>query len=66
MQLWREINAVTLHKIVKTMPQQMRSKAVQRNITVCSFFFGQAVYILMFTKTSYNVVVAHSHIMINK
>ena len=25
MQLWMEINVVTLHKVVETMPQQMRS-----------------------------------------
>ena len=35
MQLWMEINALTLQKVVETLALQMRfQKAVQRNITV--------------------------------
>ena len=40
-----EINVVTLHKVVETIPQQMRSKIKAKGeILVCNFFFGQAVY----------------------
>ena len=47
MQLWMEINVVRLHKIVETMPQQMRSVIKAKGgPTKCNFFFGQAVYIL--------------------
>ena len=36
MQLWMEINVVTLHKVVETMPQQMRSVIKVKCVT---FFF---------------------------
>ena len=48
-----EINVASLHKVVKTIPQQMRSilKAkgglLQKGGRGCNFFFGQAVYFNM-------------------
>ena len=47
MQLWMEINVVTLHKVVETMPQQMRSlikaKGGLLQKVIVQLFFGQAV-----------------------
>jgi len=43
MQLWMEINVVTLHKITEKMPQQMcaiiKEKGIQQNIIMCDFSF---------------------------
>ena len=49
MQLWIEINVVTLHKVVETMPQQMRSviKAkggLLQKASVQLFFWTGSVY----------------------
>ena len=49
MQLWMELNDVTLRKVVETMPQQMlsiiKAKGGPTKYCVCNFFFGQAVYL---------------------
>ena len=49
MQLWMEINVVTLHKFVETKPQQMFSiiktkGSPAKYAKVQKFIFGQAVY----------------------
>ena len=48
MQLWMEINVVTLHKVVETMPQQMLSKIKAKGgLTNCAtYFFLDKQYIL--------------------
>ena len=50
MQLWMEINGLTLHKVVETMPQQMRSlikaKGGLLQKVSMQLFFGWAVYII--------------------
>ena len=47
MQLWIEINVVTLHKVVETTPQQMHSlikaEGGPEKYRVHIFFYGQAV-----------------------
>lgn len=44
MQLWAEINVVTLNKLIKTTPRQMcvevRAKSGSRYKQLCDFFFG--------------------------
>ena len=52
MQLWMEINVVTLHKVVKAMPQQMHSVIKAKGgpiqyYNVQLLFFAQAVYFLL-------------------
>ena len=43
MQLWLEINVVTLHNVVETMAQQMCS-IIKAKGGPTKYFFGQAVY----------------------
>lgn len=47
MQLWMEINVVTLHKFLETMPRRMRaiikSKGPPNKYEGVTFFFGRAV-----------------------
>ena len=49
MQLWIEINVVTLHKVAKQCHSKCtafsKHKMVQPNMSVCDFFLGQAVYV---------------------
>ena len=50
MQLCMEINAVTLHKVVETMAQQMRSVIKQMAVFCkgeCDSVFGLAVYVVI-------------------
>ena len=46
MHLWMEINVVRLHKVVETMPQQLRS--VMKAKGECATFFvgGQCIFLV--------------------